>query len=93
MNVVTVDLKKGFTSEGIFDLIRDMYQYWKPGMTPPAFEDLVPTEEVGAATTDAGAAGGEGAGDGLSEAGKRVPAALLERSRAALAKWKAEHPG
>ncbi len=89
MNVVTVDLNKGFGSEGLFDVIRNMYQYWKPGMTPPAFEDLVPADEPVAA---AGAPADAGAGAGLSEIEKRVPAALLERSRAAMAKWKANHP-
>ncbi len=90
MNVVTVDINKGFGSEGLFDVIRNMYQYWKPGMAPPAFEDLVPADEpvaaAGAADTGASAAGG------LSEIEKRVPAALLERSRAAMAKWTANHP-
>jgi len=89
MNNVTVDLQKGYTSEGLFDLIRDMYQYWKPGMTPPAFEDFAPPAESADAPA---AAGGAEADSGLSEAAKRVPAALLERSRAALAKWKAAHP-
>jgi len=88
MNMVTVDLNKGFTSDGLFDIVRDMYQYWKPGMTPPAFEDLAPAAD----TPDAPiASGGDGGGGGLSEAAKRIPADLLERSRAALAKWKAEH--
>ncbi len=90
MNQITVDLQKGSTSDGLFALIRDMYQYWKPGMTPPAFADLVPAPESTDAPTVSAAAD---AGDGLSEAAKRVPAALLERSRAALAKWKASHPG
>jgi hypothetical protein len=90
MNVVTVDLKKGFTSDGLFDLIRDMYQYWKPGMTPPAFEDIAPAPEASDAPAGATATADD---SGLSEAAKRVPAALLERSRAALAKWKTTHAG
>ena len=86
MNHVTVDLNKGFTSDGLFGLIRDMYQYWKPGMAPPTFEDFAPPPE----SADAPAAGAAtGAGDAPSAAAQRVPAALLERSRAALAKWKA----
>jgi hypothetical protein len=87
MNVVTVDLLKGFTSDGLLALVRDLYQYWKPGMTPPAFEDLAPADEPAAAA--APAAGGDG-GPALDP---RVPAHLWERSRAGLAKWKANHGG
>ena len=91
MNQVTVDLRKGHSADGLRDIVRDLYQYWKPGMAPPAFEDLQPAEEPAAAdTADAPAAGGDPA---LSAAASRVPAALLERSRAALAKWKATHGG
>ncbi|MEY4174666.1 MAG: hypothetical protein RI900_1831 [Actinomycetota bacterium] len=85
-NMVTVDIAKGFTAEGLDDVVRDLYQYWKPGMTPPSFEDLVPE----AAADAAPAAGGEGGGAD-SEYLRRVPAVLVERSRAALAKWKASH--
>ena len=88
MNMVTVDLQKGFTSDGLFDVIRDMYQYWKPGMVPPSVEDLTPAPEAMAESSGATAP----SSDGLSEAAKRIPALLLERSRAALVKWKAEHP-
>lgn len=88
MNMITVDLQKGFTSDGLIEVVRDLYQYWKPGMAPPAFEDLVPADEPAAAAP----AGGGGADPTLSAAASRVPAALLERSRAALAKWKAGHP-
>ena len=88
MNMVTVDLQKGFTSDGLFDVIRDMYQYWKPGMVPPSVEDLSPAQEATAESSDAATP----SGDGLSAAAKRIPALLLERSRAALVKWKVEHP-
>jgi hypothetical protein len=84
--MVTVDLRKGFDSQGLSDLVRDLYQYWKPGMAPPAFEDLVPADEPAAAP--AGASSGD-APPALSAAASRVPAHLLERSQAALAKWKA----
>lgn len=80
-NMVTVDLKKGFDSAGLTDVIRDLYQYWKPGMEPPAFEDLVAEEE-----TAAPAASDGGDGPALSEAAKRVPPHLFERSRAARAR-------
>ena len=88
MNQVTIDLQKGYTSDGLVDIVRDLYQYWKPGMAPPAFEDLAPADEPAAATGDAAPATGDAA---LSAAASRVPAALLERSRAALAKWNATH--
>jgi len=87
-NVITVDLEKGFTSEGLSDLVRDLYQYWKPGMTPPPFAEVAP-EEPSAPAAGAPADGSPA----LSAAAQRVPAALLERSRAALAKWKATHGG
>lgn len=90
MNQVTVDLSKGFTSNGLLEIVRDLYQYWKPGMAPPAFEDFAPAEEPAAATASASPATGDAA---LSAAASRVPAALLERSRAALAKWKSTHGG
>jgi hypothetical protein len=86
-NIVTVDLAEGASPEGLDDVLRHLYQYWKPGMEPPTFEDVA--EESEAAPADAGgeAAGGDAA---LSEAAKRVPASLLERSRAARERWKAK---
>ena len=44
-NIVTVDLAKGATSNGLADVVRHLYQYWQPGMAPPTFEDLQPEEE------------------------------------------------
>ena len=86
-NIITVDLAKGFDSAGLYEVVRDLYQYWKPGMEPPAFEDLVPAEEPAAA--GAAPATGDGPAE-LSEAAKRVPADLLERSRLARERWKAK---
>jgi len=80
-NMVTVDLNKGFDSHGLEEIVRDLYQYWKPGMTPPAFEDLV-ADDAPATSGDAPAAGGPAIDS-------RVPAHLIERSRAARAKWEA----
>lgn len=74
-NMITVDLEKGFDSAGLQDIVRDLYQYWKPGMVPPAFEDLVAAEETPAA---AGAPA-----EGGVAIDSRVPAHLIERSRAA----------
>ncbi len=89
-NIVTVDLAKGFSGEGLGAIVGNLYQYWKPGMVPPAFEDLVE-----APPGDAPAVGSGGGGDEavLSEAAKRVPPHLLERSRQARAKWQASQGG
>jgi hypothetical protein len=86
-NIVTVDLLKGHDASGLSDIVSEMYRYWKPGVEPPTFEDLVPEEPAAAPS-------GDGGGDAeLSEAAKRVPAHLLERSRSAREKWKATHGG
>ncbi len=91
-NVVTVDLQDGHSSEGLADIMRTLYQYWKPGMVPPSPEDLAPADD-GSAAGGGGAAGDADGGGGPSAAASRVPAELLERSRAALAKWRATHGG
>ena len=86
-NVVTVDLAKGASTAGLADIVRHLYQYWQPGMAPPTFEDLAPEEP---AASSAAAGGGDGGGDdALAEAAKRVPMHLLERSRSARERWKA----
>jgi hypothetical protein len=84
-NIVTVDLQKGYDSTGLADIVREMYRYWKPGVVPPSFEDLQPAEEASAPVAAVGEGGVE-----LSEAAKRVPPHLLERSRAARDRWKAK---
>jgi hypothetical protein len=88
-NIVTVDVAKGYDSSGLAEIVREMYRYWKPGVEPPTFEDE-PAEEASAAAP--GDAGG-GGGPQLSAAAKKVPAHLLERSQAALARWNAAHAG
>lgn len=86
-NIVTVDIEKGYDSSGLADIVREMYRYWKPGVEPPSFEDLQPDEPAAEPSSDGG-------GDAeLSEAAKRVPAHLLERSRAARERWKAKEGG
>jgi len=94
-NIITVDLLKGRTADGLGDIIRNLYQYWRPGMAPPAFEELVAEEAAPAATSSTGDADSGAGGDSaaLSEAAKRVPAHLLERSRLAREKWKATANG
>ncbi|MGD9705523.1 MAG: hypothetical protein AB7Q42_01770 [Acidimicrobiia bacterium] len=92
-NIITVDLLKGHTADGLGDIIRDLYQYWRPGMAPPAFEDVVPAEEAAPAASAGESGGGGGEAAALSEAAKRVPAHLLERSRLAREKWKSANAG
>jgi len=86
-NIITVDLARGFDASGLADVVRDMYQYWKPGMEPPSFDDLAPAESAPAAV----AAGEGGATGAEAEYLRLVPPTLVERSRAALAKWRAAH--
>ena len=75
-NVATVDLKKGFTSDGLADVLENLYIYWVPGREPPVLE--APVEEA-----PAPAAGGDAPAAAVSAAASRVPAHLLERSRLA----------
>ena len=90
-NIVTVDLVKGHDSTGLADVVRDLYQYWHPGMEPPVFEEG-DADDAGAGAAAPAADAGAAAGDDavLSEAAKRVPAHLLERSRAARVRWAAK---
>jgi hypothetical protein len=87
-NIITVDLEKGHDSEGLADIVRDLYQYWKPGVEPPSFEDLQADEPEAASASGGGDGGGSGAE--LSEAAKRVPAHLLDRGRLARERWNAK---
>jgi hypothetical protein len=80
-NMVTVDLRKGFSGDSLTPVIEDLYTYYTEGFVPPPLE--LPAEEP---ATGGGAAegGGEASGDGGADpALSRVPAALLERSRLA----------
>jgi hypothetical protein len=88
-NIITVNLFKGFTGAGLDEIVRDLFQYWKPGMEPAVFEA---PEADGDAAPAVAAGGGEGGATGPeAEYLRLVPPALVERSRAALAKWKANH--
>ena len=87
-NIISVDVAKGFTSDGLGDVVRNMYQYWKPGMEMPTFD--APEEAAPAAST--GDSGASAAGDAAESPYMRlVPQTLRERSAAALAKWQASH--
>jgi hypothetical protein len=86
-NVITVHLLRGHAPTGLDGIVRDLYQYWRPGMEPPAFAE--PEPEAAPAGGDAAAAAGGGGGAVESEYERRIPPVLVERSRAALAKWRA----
>jgi hypothetical protein len=88
-NVVTVDLAKGYGSDGLSDIVRDVYVYYRPGVEPPSIESLMAAVEAPEA---AAAPSGDGGGGGAA-VDSRVPAHLLERSRAARERWKATHGG
>lgn len=78
-NVITVDLVKGFNSDGLGDLITEMYRYWKPGVEMPTFEDLEPDAPAGGGAAESG-----DADDPWSVlASKGVPDHIVERSKAA----------
>ncbi|MEX2626212.1 MAG: hypothetical protein WD225_04975 [Ilumatobacteraceae bacterium] len=89
-NMVTVELRTGADAAGFTDIVRDLYKYWLPGVEPPTFDDP-PADDTdsGSGSSDAG---GEADAE-LSEAAKRVPGHLLERSRVARERWKAKQGG
>ncbi|MEY2581227.1 MAG: hypothetical protein QOE09_1076 [Ilumatobacteraceae bacterium] len=82
-NIISVDISKGHSADGLSDVVRNMYQFWKPGMEMPTFDS--PAEE---AAPEAAATGDTG-GAPESAYTKLVPQSLRERSAAALAKWQA----
>ncbi len=83
-NIVTVDISKGFDADGLGDVVRNMYQYWKPGVEIPTFDAPAPEEAAPAA------AAGDASGGVVESAYTRlVPQSLRERSAAALAKAQA----
>jgi hypothetical protein len=84
LNVVTVDVKKGFTSDGLGQIVEELYTYYRPGVEPPTFDDTA-TEEPAAAAAAPAAEGGEA--PKLSAEAARIPPHLLERARLARQKW------
>jgi hypothetical protein len=79
-NIISVDITKGYTGDGLADVVRNMYQYWKPGMEMPTFDAPAAEEAAPAAAADSGGA--------VESAYTRlVPQTLRDRSAAALAKW------
>jgi hypothetical protein len=81
-NIITASLEAGASQAGLNEIVRDLYQYWKPGMVPPTLEELLasmPAEVAPAASSG---------GDTAAPAGEdpRIPPHLFERSRNARAR-------
>jgi Scaffold protein Nfu/NifU N terminal len=85
-NIISVDVSKGSDADGLGDVVRNMYQYWKPGVEIPTFDAPAP-EEAAPAGGDSG--GDTGGGVVESAYTRLVPQSLRERSAAALAKAQA----
>jgi hypothetical protein len=93
-NVVTVELARNGNPDVLPGVIQTLYRYWQPGMRPPSFEDLNAAEDDSGGSAPAAASEGGGGGDAApSAAAQRVPAHLLERSRAGRERWKAKSGG
>jgi hypothetical protein len=89
MNVVTVDLRKGFTGDSLAKTLEELYTYYREGFVPPPLE--LPAEEAAPVAASGGDVA-EGA-DPVTAAASRVPAHLLERSRLARERWKEKQGG
>src|SRR5258706_8227958 len=74
-NIISVDVSKGFNGDGLADVVRNMYQYWKPGMEMPTFD--APADDPAAATAGtsgtSGDSGGVVGGEVESAYPQRVP--------------------
>ncbi len=88
-NIISVDISKGFNGDGLSDVVRNMYQYWKPGMEMPTFD--APADDTAAAGAGTADSGTDGGGAAQSPYTQLVPQSLRDRSAAALAKWQAGH--
>ena len=86
-SMVTVETRAGADVSAMQTAVENLYQYWKPGMEPPSLEELMKQVPASAAPAAAPAAGGDAAAANPDLA--RVPAHLLARSHAALAKARA----
>ena len=85
-NIITASLEAGASQAGLNEIVRDLYQYWKPGMVPPTLEELLAS--MPAEVAPAASAGG----DTAAPAGEdpRIPPHLFERSRNARARLAAK---
>jgi len=87
-NIVTVDIADTANDTGLSEILKDMYQYWKPGMEPKSIEELTKSVAT-AATGDSPSASDATADSVVSAATSRIPATILARSQAALKKARA----
>ena len=81
-NIITASLEAGASQAGLNEIVRDLYQYWKPGMVPPTLEELLASMQ--AEVAPAASSGGDTAAPSGED--PRVPAHLFERSRNARAR-------
>lgn len=89
MNIITVELKRGYDAQGLKDVVENLYIYYTPDFVPPPLE--MPAEEApAAAAAEGGGAPAAAAPAAASEAAKKIPAHLLERSRQAKDRAKAK---
>ena len=85
-NIITASLEAGASQAGLNEIVRDLYQYWKPGMVPPTLEELLASMPVEVAP--AASSGGDTAAPSGED--PRVPPHLFERSRNARARLAAK---
>jgi hypothetical protein len=90
-NILTVELKRGCDGTGLAELVENLYIYYTPGFVPPPLE--MPVEEAAPAASTSSTAAPAGEGAALSEAARKIPAHLLERSRQAKERAKAKAAG
>ena len=86
-NIVTVEVADAADNAGLSDILRDMYQYWKPGVEPRSIDELM--KMVAPSTTDSTAPAGSASIGAVAGAASKIPQLLLLRSQAALAKARA----
>ncbi len=87
-NIVTVDLVDAANNAGLSDILRDMYQYWKPGVEPKSIDELM--QMVAPSASDVNVPAGEAGTGAVAVAAGKIPQLLLLRSQAALAKAQAD---
>lgn len=81
-NIITASLEAGASQSGLNEIVRDLYQYWKPGMVPPTLEELLAS--MPAEVAPVASAGGDTAAPSGED--PRIPPHLFERSRQARAR-------
>lgn len=85
-SMVTLETRAGADVGALQSTVENLYQYWKPGMEPPSLEELMKQVPASAAPAAAPTSTGDAAANPDLA---RVPAHLLARSQAALAKARA----